>query len=70
MASFLASLVMRGATYGVVGDMVVGIVGALIGGWLSSFLGSDLIGSMGVAFIGACLLIAILHAFSRDKSRA
>lgn len=69
VAGFLASLVMRGGTYGVMRDMV-GIVGALIGGSLSGFLGFGLIGSMGVAFIGACLLIAILHAFSRDKSRA
>lgn len=68
VAGFLASRVMRGGGYGIIGDIVVGIVGAFIGGWLSSFLGFGdsygLIGSIVIAFIGACILIAILHAFS------
>ena len=74
VAGFLASQVMRGGGYGLIGDIVVGIVGAFIGGWLSSFLGFgdsyNLVGSIVVAFIGACLLIAILRAFSRGRSRA
>ncbi len=68
VAGFLASRVMRGGGYGIIGDIVVGIVGALLGGWLSGFLGFGdtygLIGSIVIAFIGACILIAILHAFS------
>ncbi len=65
VAGFLASLVMRGGGYGIVGDIVVGLVGALIGGFLASLLGlgsSGLIGTIIVAFIGACILIAILRA--------
>ena len=34
IAGFLASVVMRGGGYGVVGDVIVGLVGALIGGFL------------------------------------
>jgi uncharacterized membrane protein YeaQ/YmgE (transglycosylase-associated protein family) len=74
VAGFLASRVMRGGGYGVIGDIVVGIVGAFIGGWISGFLGFGdtygLIGSIVIAFIGACLLLAILRAFSRGRSRA
>lgn len=74
VAGFLASRVMRGGGYGVIGDIVVGVVGAFIGGWLSGFLGFGgtygLIGSIVVAFIGACLLLAILHTFSRGRARA
>jgi uncharacterized membrane protein YeaQ/YmgE (transglycosylase-associated protein family) len=74
VAGFLASRVMRGGGYGIIGDIVVGIVGAFIGGWLSGLLGFDntysLIGSIVIAFIGACVLIAILHAFSRSRRRA
>ncbi len=74
VAGFLASRMMRGGGYGIIGDIVVGIVGAFIGGWVSGFLGFGgsygLIGSIVIAFIGACLLIAILHAFSRGRSRA
>jgi uncharacterized membrane protein YeaQ/YmgE (transglycosylase-associated protein family) len=71
IAGFLASLVMKGGGYGVVGDIVVGILGAILGGFLfSAVLGRpnpvntlDL-GSIFVAFVGACLLIAILRAVS------
>ena len=67
IAGFLASVVMRGGGYGVVGDIVVGIVGAIIGGFLANLLGlgaSGMIGTIIVAFIGACILIAILRAVS------
>ncbi len=68
VAGFLASRVMRGGGYGLIGDIVVGLIGAFIGGWLAGVLGigvgssSSLIVSIIVAFIGACILIAILHA--------
>ena len=67
IAGFLASVVMRGGGYGIVGDIVIGIVGAIIGGFLASLLGlgaSGLVGTIIVAFIGACILIAILRAVS------
>jgi uncharacterized membrane protein YeaQ/YmgE (transglycosylase-associated protein family) len=74
VAGFLASRVMRGGGYGIISDILAGIVGASIGGWLSGFLGFtdtySLIGSIVIAFIGACVLIAILHAFSRSGRRA
>jgi uncharacterized membrane protein YeaQ/YmgE (transglycosylase-associated protein family) len=76
IAGFLASRVMRGGGYGLIGDIVVGLIGAFIGGWLAGFLGFGnaygLIGSIVIAFIGACILIAILHAVSgggRSRSR-
>ncbi len=68
IAGFLASVVMRGGGYGVVGDIVIGLVGAFIGGLLASLVGlgaSGFIGTVIVAFIGACILIAILRAVSR-----
>jgi uncharacterized membrane protein YeaQ/YmgE (transglycosylase-associated protein family) len=68
IAGFLASRVMRGGGFGIVGDIVVGIIGAFLGGWLAGLLGlssSGLIGTIVVAFIGACILLAIVHAVSR-----
>jgi uncharacterized membrane protein YeaQ/YmgE (transglycosylase-associated protein family) len=69
IAGFLASVVMRGG-YGILGDIIAGIVGGFIGGWLFGVLGisvgSGLFGSILVAFIGACILIAILRLFSRS----
>ena len=73
VAGFLASLVMRGGGYGIVGDIIVGIVGALIGGFIMNLLGlstgGHLIYSIIVAFIGACILIAILRAVSGSTRR-
>ena len=72
IAGFLASLVMRGGGYGIVGDIIIGIVGAIIGGFLASLLGigaGGLIGTIIIAFIGACILIAILRAVSGGYGR-
>ena len=72
IAGFLASLIMRGGGYGIVGDIIVGLVGALIGGFLASLVGlgaSGFIGTIIVAFIGACILIAILRAVSGGMGR-
>lgn len=73
IAGFLASLVMRGSGFGIVGDIIAGIIGAIIGGWLFGLLGvsagGGLVGSIIVAFIGACILIAILRAVARGSAR-
>jgi uncharacterized membrane protein YeaQ/YmgE (transglycosylase-associated protein family) len=72
IAGALASMVMRGGGYGIIGDIVVGLVGALLGGFLASLIGlgaSSFIGEIIVAFIGACVLIAILRAVSGGTRR-
>jgi uncharacterized membrane protein YeaQ/YmgE (transglycosylase-associated protein family) len=75
IAGFLASMVMRGGGYGIVGDIIVGILGAFIGGFLFSVLTGNPnpvnnldIGSIFVAFVGACILIAILRAISGRRT--
>ena len=72
IAGFLASMVMRGGGYGILGDIIVGIVGAFLGGFLASLLGlgaSGFVGTVIIAFIGACILIAILRAVSGGYRR-
>ena len=72
IAGFLAGLVMRGGGFGIVGDIIVGILGAIIGGFIAGLLGlgsSGLIGTIIIAFLGACLLIALLRAFSGGYTR-
>lgn len=73
IAGFLASVVMKGGGYGIIGDIIVGIVGALLGGFLFSLLGGTGVTgfnlwSLLVAFIGACVLIAILRAVSGRRA--
>ena len=71
IAGWLASQVMRGGGYGLIGDIIVGIVGALIGGFLAANLlnmpnavNGINITSIFVAFVGAVILIAILRLVS------
>ncbi len=70
IAGALAGMFMRGGGYGIVGDIVVGIVGALIGGFVLSLFGigaDGLITTLITAFIGACILIAILRAVGGSR---
>ena len=68
IAGALAGRVMRGAGYGILGDIIIGIIGAILGGWLFGLLGisaGGLIGSLIVAFVGAVLLIYLLRLARR-----
>jgi uncharacterized membrane protein YeaQ/YmgE (transglycosylase-associated protein family) len=71
IAGCLAGVVMKGSGFGILGDVVVGLIGAVIGGYLfGRFVtgGPDLLMTILVAFVGACLLIAVLRAVSRNRS--
>lgn len=73
IAGFLASRVMRGGGYGLVGDVVVGLVGAVIGGLLFGQLVTGsyaFVGSVVVAFLGACLLIWVVRQIAPGRSYA
>jgi len=66
IAGVLASLVMGGTGYGLIGDIIIGIVGAFVGGWLFAQLGvaspwGGLPGTIFVAFIGAVVLLFLLR---------
>jgi uncharacterized membrane protein YeaQ/YmgE (transglycosylase-associated protein family) len=72
IAGILASFVMRGGGYGIIGDIIVGLIGACIGGFLMSLVGlggGSFVWTVIVAFIGACILIALLRAFSGGYGR-
>lgn len=68
VAGFLASQIMRGSGFGVIGDIIVGLIGAFIGGLIANFLlpgqNFGFLGSLIVSIIGAVVLLAILHAVS------
>ena len=74
VAGLLASFVMGGVGYGLIGDIIIGIVGAFIGGWLFSALGvaspiGGLAGTILVAFIGAVVLLFILRMIRGGRRR-
>jgi uncharacterized membrane protein YeaQ/YmgE (transglycosylase-associated protein family) len=66
VAGLLASLVMGGIGFGIIGDIIVGILGALLGGWLFGQMGwgtpfPGIAGAIFVAFIGAVVLLLIIR---------
>jgi uncharacterized membrane protein YeaQ/YmgE (transglycosylase-associated protein family) len=70
VAGLLASLVMGGTGYGIIGDIIIGIVGAFIGGWVFGQMGwhtpfAGPAGTIFVAFIGAVILLFILRLIRR-----
>ena len=71
IAGFLAAKLMRGAGYGIIGDIVVGLVGAFIGGFIVRLIwpnaDAGFFGSLIIALIGACLLVWVLHFFSGGR---
>jgi uncharacterized membrane protein YeaQ/YmgE (transglycosylase-associated protein family) len=74
VAGVLASFLMGGIGYGIIGDIIVGIVGAFLGGWLFAQMGwttpfAGIAGVIFVAFIGAVLLLFILGVFRRATVR-
>ncbi len=74
VAGVLASLVVGGAG-GLIVDIVVGMVGALVGGWVFREAGwrvpfEGIAGTIFVSFIGAMLLLVILHVVQRGRVTA
>jgi uncharacterized membrane protein YeaQ/YmgE (transglycosylase-associated protein family) len=74
IAGVLASLVMGGTGYGLIGDIIIGIVGAFVGGWLFAKLGvsspmGGLPGVIFVAFIGAVVLLFVLRLIRGASTR-
>ena len=70
IAGFITGKIMKGSGYGVIGDIIVGLIGAFLGGLLFGSFGHAeyaLIGSIIVAFVGACILIAILRLISGQR---
>ena len=75
IAGLVASLLVGGGGYGIIGDIIVGIVGAFVGGWLgSTFMGLDVTGldftSIILAIVGSVIVLVIFHALSSGRSRA
>ena len=72
VAGFLAGKVMRGAGYGLVGDIVTGLIGAFLGGFLFGLVVTGDAGfwsSIVVAFVGACILIVVARFVALKRTR-
>ena len=69
IAGWLAGQIVRGAGFGLIGNIVIGILGALLAGWLLPQLHVELasgtLGSIINSTIGAVIILVILSLVRR-----
>jgi uncharacterized membrane protein/uncharacterized membrane protein YeaQ/YmgE (transglycosylase-associated protein family) len=74
LAGWLARRMMRGRSYGVVGDLLLGLIGGVVGGWVMHQLGvttsSHPVWQAIVALIGAMLVIGVARLVTRSSESA
>ena len=73
IAGFVATRVIRGPHFGIIGDIVIGLVGAFLAGIVLDFLFPNarfgFFGEIIVAIIGAVILLAIWRMIARAMGR-
>jgi len=70
-AGWLAGQIMKGGSFGLLGDLIVGVIGALLGGFVFGLLGIHaygLLGSLVTATVGAVILIVLLRVIQRGRT--
>ena len=69
IAGWLAGLIVRGAGFGLIGNIVVGIIGALVAGWLlpklNVTLATGTLGAILDATVGAVVVLVVLSLIRR-----
>lgn len=69
IAGWLAGLIVKGAGFGLIGNIIVGIVGAVVAGWLlprlGILIGGGFIAEVINAAIGAVIVLVILSLIKR-----
>ena len=69
VAGWLAGLVMRGAGFGLVGNIIVGIIGAVVAGFLlpriGIAIGGNIVAQILNAFIGAVIVLFVIGLIRR-----
>ena len=67
VAGWLAGMVVKGGSYGLIGNIVVGIVGAFVAGWLLPGFWpiGGILGSIIHAAIGAVIVLFVIGLIKR-----
>jgi uncharacterized membrane protein YeaQ/YmgE (transglycosylase-associated protein family) len=69
IAGWLAGVIVKGAGFGLLGNIVIGIVGAVVAGWLlpqlGIRLGDGMLGEIIDAAIGGVIVLVILTLIKR-----
>lgn len=73
IGGWLAGLIVKGAGFGIIGNIVIGILGALLSSWLlpqlnlSFDLGNALLTSIVYAMVGAIIVLVLLSLIRRAR---
>lgn len=73
IGGWLAGLIVKGAGFGVIGNIVIGVLGALLSSWLlpqlnlSFDLGNALLTSIAYAMVGAIIVLILLSLIRRAR---
>lgn len=70
VAGWLASKIMKGHSYGLLGNLAIGIVGAFVGGALFSLLNISaygLLGALVTSTVGAVVLLWLVSVIAKRK---
>lgn len=73
VAGWLAGLILKSGSFGLIGNIIVGILGALLGGWLFKVLkisigGGEWVGPIITATIGAVVLLFLIGLLGKKKA--
>ncbi len=71
-AGWIANLIVKGGSSGLLVNLIVGLVGGVLGGWLFSLIGLVPVGTLGslvTAAIGSIVLLWIAALLSHRKMR-
>jgi uncharacterized membrane protein YeaQ/YmgE (transglycosylase-associated protein family) len=63
-AGWVANIVMKGKSKGILVNMIIGVLGSFLGSWVAGLLGfggGNLIGQIAIAIGGAILLLVIIN---------
>lgn len=70
VAGWIANMIVRGRSYGLIVNLVVGVIGSLVGLWSANLFSSMPISFFGttiVSIIGAVILLCIVSIITKSR---
>ena len=71
IAGWIGSMIMKGGSMGILGNIVVGVLGAFVGGFIFGMLGistGNIFGTILAAIIGSVVLLFVVGLFQREST--
>ncbi len=74
LAGWIANMIVKTGSSGIVTDIVVGMIGAFVGGWIVALFGYNINGTqlsvpgLLTAILGSVILLAVIKAFRGPRT--